>query len=60
MKELERIEQKLNEKNIKLKGTIYLDVIKNNYIKIYDMHLTTFKKSLIGAYLVDNDKLVLM
>lgn len=60
MTDLERIEQKLNEKGIRIKGTLYFDIIQDNYIKVYDMHLTTFRKTLIAAYLADNDKLMII
>ena len=60
MKELERIEQKLNEKKVEFKGAIEFKYITDKYIKIFDINYTTFKRTLIGAYLVDTDKLVLM
>lgn len=55
---IEKVENALNNKQIKLNGALYLSVNENDTVaKVYDMNYTTFSKRPIGVYFVAADKL---
>ena len=56
---IEKISKTLENKGIILKGTLRIELNENsNAAKIYDMHLTTFKKAFIGYWFIDTEQLV--
>lgn len=55
---IEKVQNAIDNKNIKLNGALYLDCNENDtVIKVFDMNYTTFHKKPIGVYFAGTNQL---